>query len=53
MGEVYAVLLDDQLNVIVSIKKHTILDVYDGIPCAVEAVLEQADINRSEIHQAM
>ncbi len=48
-----AVLLDDQLHVIASVKKHTTPDVYDGILHAVEAVLEQADIERSEIRQAM
>lgn len=48
-----AVLLDDQLHVIASVKKHTTQDVYDGILHAVEAVLEQADIDRSEIRQAM
>ncbi|MCR4751425.1 MAG: hydantoinase/oxoprolinase family protein [Eubacterium sp.] len=48
-----AVLLDDQLHVIASVKKHTTPDVYDGILHAVEAVLEQADIDRSEIRQAM
>ena len=48
-----AVLLDDQLNVIASVKKHTTPDAYDGILHAVEAVLQQADIDRSEIRQAM
>ena len=38
---------------IASVKKHTTPDAYDGILHAVEAVLQQADIDRSEIRQAM
>ena len=48
-----AVLIDDQLHVVASIKTHTTANVYEGIEKAIRAVLEQADIDRSEIRQAM
>lgn len=48
-----AVLMDENRNVVVSVKQHTTPDVYDGILSAVRAVLEQSGIDRSEIRQAM
>lgn len=48
-----AVLMDENRNVVVSVKQHTTPDVYDGILLAVRAVLEQSGIDRSEIRQAM
>ena len=48
-----AVLIDEKLNVIASVKRHTTPDAYDGILAAVRAVLEQAGVDRKEIGQAM
>lgn len=48
-----AVLIDENREVVVSVKQHTTPDVYDGILSAVRAVLEQSGIDRSEIRQAM
>ena len=48
-----AVLIDENLNVIASVKRHTTPDAYDGILAAVRAVLEQAGVDRKEIGQAM
>lgn len=48
-----AVLIDENLNVVSSVKQHTTPNAYDGILNAVRAVLEQSGVNRSEIGQAM
>lgn len=48
-----AVLIDENLNVVASVKQHTTSDIYDGILNAVRAVLEQSGVNRGEIGQAM
>lgn len=48
-----AVLIDDKLNVVASVKRHTTQDVYDGILTAVRAVLEESGIDRAQIGQAM
>jgi len=48
-----AVLIDEKLQVVASVKRHTTPDAYDGILAAVEAVLEESGIDRSEIGQAM
>ena len=48
-----AVLIDDRLQVVASIKTHTTANVYEGIEKAIQTVLEQADVDRSEIRQAM
>lgn len=48
-----AVLIDEKLDVIASVKQHTTADIYDGILSAVRAVLEQSGIERSQIGQAM
>ena len=48
-----AVLIDEKLNVVASIKQHTSENIYDGIINAVRTVLEQSGIDRAEIGQAM
>ena len=48
-----AVLIDENLDVVASVKQHTTANIYDGILNAVRAVLEQAGVDRSEIRQAM
>ena len=48
-----AVLIDENLNVVASIKQHTTANIYDGILNAVRTVLEQSGVNRAEIGQAM
>ena len=48
-----AVLIDENLQVIASVKQHTTPDAYDGILAAVRAVLTQSGIDRSEVGQAM
>ncbi|MBP1559531.1 MAG: hydantoinase/oxoprolinase family protein [Oscillospiraceae bacterium] len=48
-----AVLIDEKLNVVASIKQHTSENIYDGIINAVRTVLEQSGIDRAEIVQAM
>lgn len=48
-----AVLIDENLHVVASIKQHTTANIYDGILNAVRAVLEQSGIDRREIRQAM
>ena len=48
-----AVLIDEKLNVVASVKQHTTSNIYDGILHAVRAVLEKSGVNRSEIGQAM
>ena len=48
-----AVLIDENLKVVASVKRHTTSDVYDGILNAIRAVLEQSGVDRSEISQAM
>ena len=48
-----AVLIDENLNVVASIKQHTTSNVYSGIMNAIHVVLEQSGVNRSEIGQAM
>ena len=48
-----AVLIDENLNVVASIKQHTSSNIYDGILSAVRTVLEESGVDRSEIGQAM
>ena len=48
-----AVLIDEELHVVASVKQHTTPDVYDGILNAVRAVLEQSGVDRTDIRQAM
>lgn len=48
-----AVLIDENLNVVASVKRHTTSDAYDGILDAVRAVLAESGVDRSEIGQAM
>ncbi len=48
-----AVLINENLKVIANVKRHTTANIYDGIISSIRAVLEQADIDRSEIGQAM
>lgn len=48
-----AVLIDENLNVVASVKHHTTPEAYDGILAAVREVLSQAGVDRSEIGQAM
>ena len=48
-----AVIIDEKLNVIANVKRHTTPDVYDGILAAVQTVLEESGIDRKEIGQAM
>ena len=48
-----AVLIDENLHVVASIKQHTTANIYDGILNAVRTVLEQSGIDRREIRQAM
>jgi len=48
-----AVLIDEKLQVIAECKYPTSKDIYDGILGAVRTVLEQSDIDRKEINQAM
>lgn len=48
-----AVLIDENLNVVSSVKQHTTSNIYDGILGAVRAVLQQSGVNRHEIVQAM
>ncbi|MCI8524754.1 MAG: hydantoinase/oxoprolinase family protein [Oscillospiraceae bacterium] len=48
-----AVLIDEDLRVVASVKQHTTPDAYDGILQAVRAVLEQSGVDRGEIGQAM
>ena len=48
-----AVLIDEALHVVASVKRHTTANIYDGILAAIRAVLEQSGVDRSEIGQAM
>ena len=48
-----AVLIDENLKVVASVKQHTTANIYDGILNAVRAVLDQSGVNRAEIGQAM
>lgn len=48
-----AVLIDENLHVVASVKQTTTADAYDGILAAVRAVLDQANVDRKEIGQAM
>jgi len=48
-----AVLIDENLNVVASVKQHTTSNVYSGIMDAIHVVLEQSGVDRSEIGQAM
>ena len=48
-----AVLIDENLHVVASIKQHTTANIYDGILNAVRAVLEQSGVDRKDIRQAM
>ncbi len=48
-----AVLIDENRNVVASVKQHTTPDAYDGILAAVHAVLEQSNVDKKEIRQAM
>ncbi|MBR5794055.1 MAG: hydantoinase/oxoprolinase family protein [Anaerotignum sp.] len=48
-----AVLIDENLNVVASVKQHTSSNIYDGILSAVRTVLAQSGVDRSEIGQAM
>ena len=48
-----AVLIDENLKVIASVKRHTTPDAYDGIVDAVRSVLEASGVDRKEIGQAM
>ena len=48
-----AVLIDENLHVVTSIKQHTTANIYDGILNAVRAVLQQSGVDRKDIRQAM
>ncbi len=48
-----ATLIDENLNVVASVKRHTTPEVYDGILAAITAVLEESGVNRADIVQAM
>lgn len=48
-----AVLIDENLHVVASVKQHTTPDAYDGIVHAVRAVLDESGVDRAEIGQAM
>ena len=48
-----AVLIDENLQVVASVKQHTTPDIYDGILNSVRAVLDQSGVDRSQIRQAM
>ena len=48
-----AVLIDENLNVVASVKQHTTANIYDGILHAVKTVLDQSGVDRSQIGQAM
>ena len=48
-----AVLIDENLKVVASVKEHTTRDAYDGILSAVRAVLKESGVNPGEIGQAM
>lgn len=48
-----AVLIDENLHVVADLKRPTSGDIYDGILDAVQAVLEQSGVDRSQIRQAM
>ena len=48
-----AVLIDENLNVVASVKQHTTSNVYSGIMDAIHVVLEQSGVDRCEIGQAM
>lgn len=48
-----AVLIDEKLNVVASVKQHTSSNIYDGILDALRAVLTLSGVDRSEIGQAM
>lgn len=48
-----AILIDENLRVITSLKTPTTKDVYDGINQAIHEVLEMSDIDRTQIEQAM
>ncbi len=48
-----AVVIDDKLSVIASVKVPTTQDIYGGILGSLKEVLKQADIDRSQIKQAM
>ena len=48
-----AVLIDENLNVVASVKQHTTSNIYDGILDALRTVLDQSGVDRSEIGQAM
>ena len=48
-----AVIINDKLEVVASVKTSTTVDIYDGISNALKEVLKLADIDRTQIKQAM
>lgn len=48
-----AVLIDENLNVVAAIKNPTSGDIYEGIMGAVDTVLEESGVDRTQITQAM
>lgn len=48
-----AVLIDENLNIIASVKRHTTPDVYDGILDVVKAILTETGVDPAQIGQAM
>ena len=48
-----AVLIDGDLNVVAEVKNPTTANVFDGIMGAVRQLLEQTQVDRSQIRQAM
>ena len=48
-----AVLIDENMNVVAAVKRHTSQDVYSGIMNAVDAVLAESSIDAALINQAM
>lgn len=48
-----AVIVDENRNIIAGIKHTTSEDIYSGILGALKDVLREADIDRTQVHQAM
>lgn len=48
-----AILIDENLNVVAEVKRHTSADIYDGILDAMKSVLVLSGVNPKEIGQAM
>lgn len=48
-----AVLIDEDLNVVAAVKRHTSRDIYQGILDAMDAVLEESKVDCAAIVQAM